>query len=243
MKDIERYFKKHKIEVEHIISAYCKSQNLVICMDSGDEYSCSMLLHELTERLPMNEFVTVRRGTIVRISAILSISDDGIYTMIDGKTFQGRKRFLSEHKKLRSDLQLNNNYIIVKPMKIEQPGVPEAFLDKCSILDEMQLAYCIIELVFDENGHGLDFIFRYCNKQMEILEGVTIENMVNHSFYEVFKNGDKKWLVAYADVALNGVKRIIRDYSPEIGKTLTIYCYQPEPGYCACVLTEDIEYK
>ena len=53
MKDIERYFKKHKIEVEHIISAYCKSQNLVICMDSGDEYSCSMLLHELTERLPM----------------------------------------------------------------------------------------------------------------------------------------------------------------------------------------------
>ena len=112
-------------------------------------------------------------------------------------------------------------------------------IEKCNILDDMQIAYCIIELVFDENGHGLDFIFRYCNKQMEILEGVPIEDMVNHSFYEVFKNGDKKWLVTYADVSINGVRRTIKEYSPEIGKTLTIHCYQPEPGYCACILIEE----
>ena len=71
---------------------------------------------------------------------------------------------------------------------------------------------------------------------MEVVEGVPIEEMVNHSFYEVFKNGDRKWLVAYADVALNGINRVLHDYSPEIGKNLTIYCYQPEEGYCACVL-------
>lgn len=239
MKNIERYLKKHNIETDHIISAYCKNQALIICTDSGDEHSTSILLHEITAYLPMNEFVTVRRGTIARLSAILSISDDGVYTMIDGKKFQGRKRYLSEHKKLRFNLQLNNTTILSKPMKKEQSTIPQTFLEKCSILDEMQLAYCVIELVFDENGHGLDFIFRYCNKEMETIEGVSIDNMVNHSFYEVFKNGDKKWLVAYADVALNGVKHTIHDYSPEIGKTLTIYCYQPEPGYCACVLTED----
>ncbi|MGM9972339.1 MAG: LytTR family transcriptional regulator DNA-binding domain-containing protein [Anaeroplasmataceae bacterium] len=243
MRNIERYFKKNNIEVEHIISVYCKNQKIFISMDSGEEYSSSILLNELEQYLPMDEFVTIRRGTIARLSAILSISDDGVYTMIDGKTFQGRKRFLNEHKTLRASLQLNNHYVIAKPMKKEQPRVPEAFIEKCTILDEMQIAYCIIELVFDENGHGLDFIFRYCNKQMEVLEGVSINDMVNHSFYEIFKNGDKKWLVAYADVALNGVKRTLRDYSPEIGKTLTIYCYQPAPGYCACVLTEDIYNK
>lgn len=53
---------------------------------------------------------------------------------------------------------------------------------------------------------------------------------------QVFENGDKKWLVTYADVALNGTKRIIHDYSPEINKNLTIHCFQPSPGYCACVL-------
>ena len=61
-------------------------------------------------------------------------------------------------------------------------------------------------------------------------------SMINRSFYKVFENGDKKWLVTYADVALNGTKRIIHDYSPEINKNLTIHCFQPSPGYCACVL-------
>lgn len=110
------------------------------------------------------------------------------------------------------------------------------FLEKCTLLNEMPLAYCVIELVFNAEGHGVDFIFRYCNAEMAVMEGVPVEKMLNRSFYEVFRNGDKKWLVAYADVALNGTKRILHDYSPEIGKYLTIYCYQPTPGFCACVL-------
>ena len=42
--------------------------------------------------------------------------------------------------------------------------------------------------------------------------------------------------IANADVALNGTKHTLHDYSPEINKNLIIHCYQPEPGYCACVL-------
>ena len=93
-----------------------------------------------------------------------------------------------------------------------------------------------VELVFDAEGHGVDFVFRYCNDEMAVVEGVPVSEMLNRSFYEVFENGDKKWLVTYADVALNGNKHILQDYSPEIDKTLTIYCFQPASGYCACVL-------
>lgn len=103
----------------------------------------------------------------------------------------------------------------------------------------MPVAYYVIELVFDEDGHGVDFVFRYCNKHMKVVEGIPVEEMLNRSFYEVFKNGDRKWLIAYADVALNGVQRTLHDYSPEIDKNLTIYCYQPQPGYCACVLVPE----
>lgn len=49
------------------------------------------------------------------------------------------------------------------------------FYEKCSIMDEMPLAYCVIELVFDEDDHGVDFIFRYCNKEMAVVEGVPVE--------------------------------------------------------------------
>ena len=71
---------------------------------------------------------------------------------------------------------------------------------------------------------------------MAHIEGVPVEEMLNRSFYEVFRNGDKKWLVTYADVALNGTKHLIHDYSLEIGQQLNIYCYQPEQGFSACIL-------
>ena len=103
----------------------------------------------------------------------------------------------------------------------------------------MPVAYCVIELVFDADGHGVDFVCCYCNKHMEVVEGIPVEEMLNRSFYEVFKNADRKWLISYADVALNGVQRTLYDYSPEIDKNLTIYCYQPQPGFCACVLVPE----
>ena len=62
----------------------------------------------------------------------------------------------------------------------------------------MPLAFCIIELVFDAEGHGVDFVFRYCNDEMAVVEGIPVSEMLNRSFYEVFENGDKKWLVACA---------------------------------------------
>ena len=239
MKNIDRYFKRHHIEIEHILSAYCHGRNTIICLDSGEEVSCTIRLYELMELLPEDEFVTICRGTLVRKNGILAISNDGTYTMLDGRIFHGRKRYLSEHKKLRDELGLNTSDLLPKPLQ-EQPPIPLRLLEKCSVLDDMPMAFCVIELVFDEDGHGIDFIFRYCNKQMEVVEGVPIEDMVDHSFYEVFKNGDRKWLVAYADVALNGVQRTLHDYSPKVDKNLTIYCYQPEPGYCACVLIPSI---
>lgn len=102
----------------------------------------------------------------------------------------------------------------------------------------MQLPFCVIELVFDDKGEGIDFIFRYCNDEMAKLEGKPIKEMLNKSFYKVLSNGDRKWLITYADVALNGTSRIIEAYSSEIDAQLRIYCYQPEPNYCACALVK-----
>ena len=151
--------------------------------------------------------------------------------MTDGAVFQGRKRNLSQHKQIRKELGLNTQDL----SDVSEDSSLQLF-DHCSFLNDMPLAFCIIELVFDANGHGVDFVFRYCNDEMSVVEGVPVSEMLNRSFYEVFENGDKKWLVTYADVALNGNKHILHDYSPEIDKTLTIYCFQPASGYCACVL-------
>ena len=122
--------------------------------------------------------------------------------MTDGAVFQGRKRNLSQHKQIRKALGLNaQNY-----SKVSEDSSLQLF-NSCSFLNDMPLAFCIIELVFDAEGHGVDFVFRYCNDEMAVVEGIPVSEMLNRSFYEVFENGDKKWLVTYADVALNGKTR------------------------------------
>lgn len=185
----------------------------------------SYRLHSVLSTLPEKNFLSISKGIVVCRSHIVNISNDGVYTMSDGRTFQGRKRDMSSHRRLRAEIELTNT-----------KHRPLSMLEKCSLLDNMPLAFCVIELVFNEDGCGVDFIFRYCNAEMATVEGVPVEEMLNRSFYRVFPNGDKKWLVSYADVALNGTKHTLHDYSPEIDKNLIIHCYQPEPGYCACVL-------
>ena len=225
MTDLNTYFQKHDLCAENILYIYRKDRKTVIQRTDGEEFALFIPVHSILSALPESEFLSISKGIVVCRSHIVDISKDGVYTMSDGRTFQGRKRGLSSHRRLRTEIGLAGT----KPH-------PLSMLEKCSLLDDMPLSYCVIELVFNAEGHGVDFMFRYCNAEMAVMEGVPVEEMLNRSFYEVFRNGDKKWLVAYADVALNGTKRILHDYSPEIDKYLTIHCYQPEPGYCACVL-------
>ena len=225
MTNLNTYFKKHDLCAENILYIYRKDRKTVIQRSDGEEFALFIPVQSVLSALPESEFLSISKGTVVCRSHIVNISDDGIYTMSDGRTFQGRKRDMSSHRRLRTEIGLAKT----KPH-------PLSMLEKCSLLDDMPLAFCVIELVFNQDGHGIDFIFRYCNAEMANVEGVPVEEMLDRSFYEIFRNGDKKWLVAYADVALNGTKHTLHDYSPEINKYLTIHCYQPEPGYCACVL-------
>lgn len=230
MTNLDSWFQKRGLCAENILYLYRQDKKTILHREDGEEFSSYVPVHTFLNILPEADFLSITKGIAVRRDHIVNIDNDGIYTMTDGQIFQGRKRGLSTHRHLRKELGLS-----ALP-EAQHQTAPLLFLEKCTLLDDMPLAYCIIELVFNEEGHGVDFIFRYCNAEMAVMEGVPVEQMLNRSFYEVFHNGDKKWLVAYADVALNGTKRILRDYSPEVDKNLTIYCYQPEPGFCACIL-------
>ena len=229
--NVLHFFERKNIDISNIL--YLTRQNPLtkITFFDGKEILTAIPVKEIAIYLPDEEFVNITKGILLRKSQIVNISDDGLYTMTDGSVFQGRKRNISQHKQLRQALGLSKE----QNEKTEKM-IPLELLEKCSILNDMPLAFCVIELVFDANGRGVDFVFRYCNEEMAVVEGIPVSEMLNNSFYEVFENGDKKWLVTYADVALNGTKVILHDYSPEIGKDLTIYCFQPHPGYCACIL-------
>lgn len=228
--NIQHFFEKNHINSENIKYITHKERRTFLYLFDDQQFSTLIPVRDILSYLPEDDYLNISKGIVLKKNQIIHISDTGVYTMTDGQTFQGRKRTLRYHKDMRKALNLSS---------IEQSDsyqAPLGLLEKCTLMDEMPVAFCVIELVFDADGHGIDFVFRYCNQAMELVEGVPVDQMINRSFYEVFPSGDKKWLVTYADVALNGTKRILEDFSPEINKTLTIHCYQPCDGHCACIL-------
>ncbi len=232
MRDIARFFARNQIEPEQLLYLTREEQRTALHMIDGSVVTTSIPQKEIRAWLDQDVFVNICKGVTVRKDQIADISRSGVYTMTDGRTFQGRQRHLREHKLLRQELMP-----LVPPKTESIP--PMSLLEKCTLMDAYPLAFCLIELTFDAAGHGVDFIFRYCNPMMAKLEDMPLAQMLGRSFYEVFPDGDRKWLVSYADVALNGTCHTLHDYSSTLGKSLTIYCYQPHPGYCACMFVPE----
>jgi AcrR family transcriptional regulator len=103
--------------------------------------------------------------------------------------------------------------------------------------DHSSLAFCVIDLLYDNAKNISDFKFIYVNSALAKLENKTIEELLNHSFYSVFKNSEKKWLDYYVRVAIDGVPGNFTEFSPEIGKSLNIQAYQISFGRCGCLLS------
>ena len=71
-------------------------------------------------------------------------------------------------------------------------------------------------MVFNEDSHAVDWIFRYGNAALAKLEKLPLEQLIGSSFGSLFSNMDSKWLRSYERATLYGEKREIIDYSPEI---------------------------
>lgn len=226
----EKFLKKNKINFSDILYIIRENKKTSLHFSDGTSIVTYIPAKTIVQYAQRTEFLNINKGTYVSKNYIAEIKN-GFYAMTDGAVFKGRSRTPGEHSANERDLHRHQNRLAY----LTSDNIRERF----SCVDNMPVAFCVIELVFDTNGHGIDFIFRYCNKEMEVIEGLSVEEMINKSFYEIFKNADKKWLITYADVALNGGRKELHTYSPEIGKNLCIQCFQPQEGFCGCVLTEE----
>lgn len=225
----KNFFAKKNIPFQDIIYFIRKNHKTELHLSNGNNIITYLPIKVLLSVIPEGIFLSINKGVVVGKNHITHISNN-VYTMIDGASFVGRVRTPGRHLLNKYELMSSSNNIKVPKLNNHVEDVPIKF----AILDNMPLAFCLIELVFDQEGRGMDLVFRYCNKELCKLIQLPLEAILNKSFYEVFKNGDKKWLITYADVAMNGTSRIINSYSQEIDCNLNIYCYQPAPNFCAC---------
>ena len=221
---ILRFFKKHNVHINDIKYLLRQENKTCIYVTDGRVIKTFITVKDLFKVLMPYDYICINKGTVVARNQIEYI-DNCTYHMLDGVCLEGRKRGAASHKQLNKSLHQDLSQIASTNIRT-----------RFSVLDKMPLAFCVIEMIFNENGTGIDFVFRYCNEEMLSLEQKSPEEMLDQSFYQVFPKGDKKLLAAYTDVAVNGGSYQLQTYSVQIQRDLIIRCFQPVENFCACIV-------
>lgn len=88
MINLNAWFQKHDLCAENILYIYRKDRKTVIQRTDGAEFALFVPVHSILSTLPEKNFLSISKGIVVCRSHIVNISNDGIYTMSDGRTFQ-----------------------------------------------------------------------------------------------------------------------------------------------------------
>ena len=223
----QRFLTKQNITPEQILYIVRSDGKTVLHLNDGRTAETFSPLKDMPSQLAPLTMLSVNKGVLLNEKEIVSI-DKGLYTMTDGATFRGRIRTPGAH---------NRNARLLNRMLPAPIYIPKNLVEHFSILDKLPLPFCVIEVVFDQNRRRVDYLIRYCNRAMAEFENRPMEEILNRSCFELFPTKDKKWAVAFADVALNGETRDISE--ERLGSTaITVHCFQPKEGYCACILVE-----
>lgn len=231
----QTFFLKNQIHPVHILYLCREEGKSVITMKDGKTFETYIPAKKIALLLPEEDFVSINKGIYVNRHSITNITD-GYYTMADGRVFQGRVRTTGEHRKLQRELYRKKSAAIRKASGTSDNC--SAFSERYAAFDELPVAVCIIELVFDEDNNPCDFMYRYGNKKLAALCDLFAPGnaLIGKTFIDYFENGDPKWINAYSQTALHGGEVTISDYSEELGQNVRVYCYQPEPGLCGCIV-------
>lgn len=225
-------FNRTKIAIRcaDILYVIMSDDHCRIHMFDGNVYRCRMTLKELKKQLN-EEFIEVKRGCMVAVSAISDIGDRILLS-------NGEKICYTKRKKrvLREELQKNQELIIAKISKKKLPLTAEEYRKYYKICDALPFAFTDIEMVFNEEKKAVDWIFRYGNEALAALEKQPLDKMIGSSFSSLFSNMDAKWLHVYERATLYGETLEIMDYSPKIDTNLKIICFPTFPGHCGCIL-------
>lgn len=230
--------KKIVLGISTILYIVTKGKKAEIHVSGGKIYETRMTLCELEDHLG-DGFIRVHSGCIVSAMAIHNITDK--INLSNGESLE----YTARRKKLIISQLHSKQKSIVSSFSGEGiPATEEEYRKHYISFANLPFAFTDIEMVFNEESHAVDWIFRYGNPALAKLEKMPLEQLIGSSFGSLFSNMDSKWLRSYERATLYGEILEIIDYSPEIDTYLKVICFPTFKGHCGCILfnISDIEF-
>lgn len=230
--------KKVVLGISTILYALMVGKNAEIHVSGGKIYTTRMNLGELEEKLG-DGFIKVHRGCLVSIMAIHDITDSVNLSNGESLIYTIRRK-----NEIIDQLHAKQKNMINSFIGEGIPMTEEEYRKHYSSFEHLPFAFTDIEMIFNEERHAVDWIFRYGNPALAKLEKLPLEQLIGSTFGSLFSNMDSKWLRNYERSALYGETLEIIDYSPEIDTYLKVICFPTFQGHCGCILFDisEIEY-
>ena len=222
--------KKAVLGISHILYVLMDGKTAKIHIMDGKVFETRTPLKELEVQLGEG-FIKIHRGCIVSAMAIHDITD--CVNLSNGETLEYTIR---KKKHIIEQLHAKQKRIIGTFTTEGVPSTTEEYRSYYSSFEHMPFAFTDIEMVFNEEKHAVDWIFRYGNHALAKLEKLPLERLIGSSFRSLFSNMDSKWLKSYERAALYGEIGEVIDYSPEIDTFLKVICFPTFKGHCGCIL-------
>lgn len=217
-------YRKAQIPVDDIAYITVEGRKTKITKGDGCALRTNRSLKDVYALLPQDTFSNINRGIVISKRYVQN-EKNGLITMTDGTQFRRR---------VRSDRAPKPTKRTATPLELNHTPCPAPTLE--AWLNNMPLPMLVMELVYKTGG--MDFVVRFCNGEMARLEAVSPQEILNESISAFPQMGSPKWMAIFADVAIHGGTRTIEDAMEGSGQYMVLRCYQPQPGYCACLLTD-----
>ncbi len=94
-----------------------------------------------------------------------------------------------------------------------------------TLFDNSQDGFQLLELLYDEKGHPIDFRYLQVNSAFELMIGLKAKDVIGKTAREVFPNYEPLWLEIPQKILESGKAQHIESYSTPINKWLDLYYF------------------
>lgn len=115
-----------------------------------------------------------------------------------------------------------------------------------SLFENMLNGFAYHQIIVDEKGLPIDYIFLEVNQAFEDLTGMRSRDIIGRRVTEVIpdlKNDGFDWIKTYGEAALTSKKIKFEQYSRPLNKWYHVSVYSPAPGYFATIFSDITERK
>lgn len=181
----------------------------------------------------------------------------------DKKIFESKKALIVEEQDINNEGKEITNLTIKSPIfndenvvkgivgisrditerKLAEQAIEESEEKYRLLYTSMNQGLALHEIILDEFGKPIDYVFLEINESYTKLLGVTREMCIGKRIREVMPKVEQYWIEEFGKVAINGEASYFENYLETTGRWYSTYTYSPKKNQFAVLVTDITDNK